>query len=139
MRYSHIDHVLDTHYPMPKVDLDGLPTEQTMTHDSPTTFLQESWDYLDRRDEFSTYLMYTPVGDGDVIPVPLLRIDWYWQARATRAANGNWVMDTGSASHSINPTAVSTYLHPEWEMDSDFAIQQIQDENDGELGAPMPT
>jgi hypothetical protein len=48
------------------------------------------------------------------IYVPLKKVDWYWQAKATRDVDGDFQVDSANTSNSVNPQGIHTTDFPVW-------------------------
>jgi hypothetical protein len=105
--------VLDSGYPYPY-------TDGTTLLDSPSQAVAASYLNSEVRDErFSSYLMYKS-NKANSIPVPLQRVDWFWDARSSN--NGGWGLNQSNRGITAN---VNQTDFPTWNGNvDDLAWQQ---------------
>ena len=82
--------------------------------DSPQVGINGSNIYVDVHDSFRLYMMYLPPDSGSGVSwVPLLRVDWGWDATASRPIGGGWTpTPPGTVSH--NPQQMKYPPVPQW-------------------------
>lgn len=105
---------LDTAFPYPH-STDGVlfDDDKGTADDTPTARLYSHMDYYSVDVSFTMWLMYDPVTASGSIPVPIRKIDWYWEAQASSAGINNWTLDSEDfADDPPDQDAVGDF--PEW-------------------------
>jgi hypothetical protein len=83
------------------------------TNDSPGSGLSSSYLQSTISQNFDMYLMFKP-SNANSIWVPLRKVNWFWNAGATRNVSINqWSLNSGSMRN-VDPPSVDTIVHPTW-------------------------
>jgi len=93
---------------------DNVPNNNNIAFDAPSIGLSD--DYLECNmltDTFTMWLLFKYDETTNTHYVPLRAVDWYWAASATNGPSG-WVIESGTATNSINPVDYETLNYPYW-------------------------
>ena len=102
---------LDTNYPYAPRPSGSHPTGSEQTTSDIPRILLSGYNARTADDDFSVYIMFLPDGQASRY-VPLKKLDWGWNAEASKDQEG-WHM-TSSGFYSQDP--VDTTGHPEWSV-----------------------
>jgi len=102
---------LDNDFPYKRLHWSVAIDPTPETDDTPALELTDGADLGEVSDSATMWLMFKPEGD-DSIWVPLRRVDWWWQGRALKQADGTWELDWGA--NSIEPEDADTTSYPTW-------------------------
>jgi hypothetical protein len=93
----------------------SIGSNDTKTHsrnDTPGNILTQNDMKTSADDNFELYLMYRPTGG---IWVTLRKLEWHWKGSASKDVAGNWTLDSGSTSASVDPGSSDSTELPEWD------------------------